>query len=125
MGHPEIPLDSLGLLILIAWFLFVPALCGSTKNSLSFEIHCANGSSILRSGSFTAATISADDSPLVAGTTFFYLAFGMFQALAVIPLLVFPLEVFFLPAPWLWGLRHIGEKAIADAVLDAEERALI
>ncbi|BGP12549.1 hypothetical protein JCM10213_004866 [Rhodosporidiobolus nylandii] len=62
---PELPGLELGLLILAAWFLWVP----------TFYAFCVSGS------------IVADSSPLVCSQTFFYLAFGLFQLLAVVPLL--------------------------------------
>lgn len=76
---PDMPWLGLGILTLVAWFLAVPAFYA-----------------------FLAASVSADDSPLVASTTWFYIAFGLLQILAVAPFLGVPLDDFAL-GPWATG----------------------
>ncbi|GAA6006590.1 hypothetical protein JCM10207_004986 [Rhodosporidiobolus poonsookiae] len=65
---PELPGLELGLLVLAAWFLAVP----------TFYAFCVTA-------------IAADSSPLVCSQIFFYLALGLFELLAVVPLLALPI----------------------------------
>ncbi|GAA5915726.1 hypothetical protein JCM5296_004368 [Sporobolomyces johnsonii] len=102
---PELSLMELGLLTLSGWFLWVPAFYA-----------------------FCVATITTDSSPLVCSSAFFYLSFGLFQLLAIIPLLTLAL------ARYGWGLAfydlvgyNVGGGggaeaggAIQEAILDIE-----
>ncbi|GAA5859671.1 hypothetical protein JCM8547_006186 [Rhodosporidiobolus lusitaniae] len=63
----ELPGLELGLLLLASWFLWVPAFYA-----------------------FCVVAITADSSPLVCSQVFFYLSFGLFTLLSVIPFLALP-----------------------------------
>ncbi|GAA5969184.1 hypothetical protein JCM11641_007501 [Rhodosporidiobolus odoratus] len=65
---PELPGIELGLLTLVACFLWVPVFY-----------------------TFCVTAITVDSSPLVCSQIFFYLALGLFQLLAIVPLLVLPM----------------------------------
>ncbi|GAA5897366.1 hypothetical protein JCM6882_001868 [Rhodosporidiobolus microsporus] len=74
---PFLPNLELWLLVLTAWFLWVPAFY-----------------------SFCVVTITSDSSDLVCSQLFFYLSFGLFPLLSLIPLLALPMPRWgFLLAP--------------------------
>ncbi|GAA6031971.1 hypothetical protein JCM8097_003367 [Rhodosporidiobolus ruineniae] len=98
---PELPGLGLGLLSLTALFLWVPAFY-----------------------SFCVATLTDDTSPLVCSSLFFYLAFGLFQLLAVVPLLALSIHHFgfgYALGDLVGGMAPIP---IATAVADGQAERL-
>ncbi|KAM0755701.1 hypothetical protein T439DRAFT_351460 [Meredithblackwellia eburnea MCA 4105] len=97
MKAPEIPWLGLGILLLVAWFLVVPAFYA-----------------------FLLTAVTADTSPLVASITFFYIAWALFQILAIAPFLAIPLADFS-TGPYLMGGNFDVETVAEIEELDAAE----
>ncbi|KAI5477233.1 hypothetical protein MNV49_006606 [Pseudohyphozyma bogoriensis] len=94
----EAPGNGMAVLVLVAWFLTVPAFY-----------------------SFIVSAVSNDTAPIVTSTIWFYLAFGLFQILAVLPFLATPIDWYYI-GPFLLGA--VASEAVLEGAMLEQEEAL-